>query len=185
MNYFSPPNFIIPLLKSKSAFLFVIVTLSLLWILCIYIHEGISSLPILAMILWNTLHTDNSCAHSCQFYWTFIQQPTVRAALVSAFPLSISRLTKKEKKAVHSLSAVMFSLSLLSRFCPVHPKTAQWGLRLESVPATPCFQAYHLVLYSWFWHSLDLFFGSLSCCGMTNPRSTRPEAVAWRRTRLW
>lgn len=92
---------------------------------------------------------------------------------------------QKEKKAVHSLSAVMFSLSLLSRFCPVHPKTAQWGLRLESVPATPCFQAYHLVLYSWFWHSLDLFFGSLSFCRMTNPWSTRPEAVAWRRIRLW
>lgn len=41
-----------------------------------------------------------------------------------------------------------FYIALLSLFCPFHPKPTWWGLSLETVQVTPCFQAYQLVLFS-------------------------------------
>ena len=76
---------------------------------------------------------------------------------------------------------------LLSPFSPVHPIPALWGLALETILAIPLFEACHLVLFfRGNSDSLDVCFGSSSCCRMTLWATRhRPESILWFCKALW
>ena len=65
--------------------------------------------------------------------------------------MEIRHSSKSSSQLITEISIIvgLGCFALLSLVSPSHPTVVRWGLSLEPLLATSCFQAYHLFLFSY------------------------------------